>query len=167
MTNSVGELHFAAVTLTLRRQHFCDPSAHVSRAAIYLARILSRKRAAAVPTHPTIAINNDLATGYSCIAFRAAYHKTAGRINQVRRLFIEPLRRNYFLISSSIRVSRISFCLTSAACCVETTMAEARTGLWPWYSIETCVLASGRSQGISAFLTQSCQLTRRACERRK
>ena len=34
-----------------------------------------------MPTHPTITINNDLATGYSSIAFRAAYDKTASRIN--------------------------------------------------------------------------------------
>jgi len=34
-----------------------------------------------MPAHPTIAINYDLATGDAGIAFRAAYHKTAGRIN--------------------------------------------------------------------------------------
>ena len=46
--------------------------------------------------------------------------------------------------------STICFCLTSGACCVETTMAEACTGTSFSYSMVTWVLPSGRSQ--STFL---------------
>ena len=51
-------------------------------------------------------------------------------------------------ITCSVIVLTISACLTSGACCVETTTVSTRIGVKPSYSMVTWLLASGRSQGI-------------------
>ncbi len=51
--------------------------------------------------------------------------------------------------------STICFCFTSGPCCVETTMADARTGTSSSYSMVTWVLPSGRSQSTFLLLRTS------------
>src|SRR5213596_3319273 len=77
MTDGVGELNFTSICQTGCHDILGYPAAHVSRATIYLRGILSGKRAAAVPSHSTIGVANDLATGYACIAFRAPDYEPA------------------------------------------------------------------------------------------
>ncbi len=128
MADGVGELHFAAVGQAGRDHILRHPASHVSRAAVDFARVLSRKRAAAVPSHSAVGIDDDLAARDASVAFWSADHETAGGIDQVscscRRAISAGIT---FLMSNSISVSRISFCFTSAACCVETTTADARS----------------------------------------
>ena len=122
MANGVGELDFAAVGQSRRDDILRHITAHVSRAAIHFARIFAGKRAAAVTSHAAIAIDDNLAAGQAGVALRPADDETAGRINQVIASSYRAISAGItFLISSSIRISRISFCFTSAACCVETT----------------------------------------------
>src|SRR6266404_9859168 len=71
MADGIGELNFTSVRQTGCYDILGYPAAHVSRATIYLRGILSGKRAAAVPSHSTIGIADDLPTGYASIAFRA------------------------------------------------------------------------------------------------
>ena len=99
-----------------------------------------------MPTHPTVAINNDLATGYSRIAFRAAYHKRpVGLIRYVVFHQATPELR------PGARLEFLEFlCLASAACCVETTMAETRTACGRGIQ-SNCVLAAGEAR-ISPLL---------------
>src|SRR4030095_9179938 len=74
-----------------------SPPPHVSSTAIYLGRILSGKRPAAVPSHSAIRIANDLAACYAGVSLGTADDEPASGINQVGRLLIEPFRRHYFL----------------------------------------------------------------------
>src|SRR5437773_4485397 len=83
VTDGISELDFASI-----RQAGCDdilgdPAAHVSCAAIYLRRVFSGKRSAAVPSHSAVAITDNLAPGDSSIAFRAADDEPASRVNQI------------------------------------------------------------------------------------
>ena len=60
--DDVGELHLAAL-----RQFRCDDifrhvTRHISRAAIDLGRILSGKRAAAMPAHAAVGVDDDFPT---------------------------------------------------------------------------------------------------------
>ena len=82
MTDGVGKLDFAA-----RRESGGDdvlrhPAAHVSGAAIDLARVLAGKCAAAVTTHAAVAIDDDLAAGETGVALRSADDEAAGRIDE-------------------------------------------------------------------------------------
>src|SRR6266436_8425359 len=77
MADGIRELNFASVCQTGCYDILCYPAAHVSRATIHLRGILSGKRAAAVPSHTTIGVADDLATGYACIAFRAPDYEPA------------------------------------------------------------------------------------------
>src|SRR6266487_1779956 len=77
MTDGVGELNFTSISQTECHDILGYPAAHVSRATIYLRGILSGKRATAVPSHSTIGVADDLATGYACIAFRAPDYEPA------------------------------------------------------------------------------------------
>ncbi len=79
MPDGVGELHFAARREPSRDDVLRDPAAHVSGAAIDLARILAGERAAAVPAHAAVAVDDDLAAGQAGVALRTADHETAGR----------------------------------------------------------------------------------------
>jgi hypothetical protein len=81
-TDGVGELDFAARRQTGGDDILRHPASHVSRAAIDFARIFAGKRAAAVPAHAAIAVDDNLATGQAGVALRTADDETAGRIDQ-------------------------------------------------------------------------------------
>src|SRR5262245_33328143 len=85
MTNRIGELHFAFSGQTCRHHVFRNPTSHVSSAAIHFARIFSRERAAAVPTHSTIGIDDDFAPRQTSVALWAADHEVASRIDEELR----------------------------------------------------------------------------------
>ena len=96
MTDGISELDFASI-----RQAGCDdilgdPAAHVSCAAIYLRRVFSGKRSAAVPSHSAVAITDNLAPGDSSIAFRAADDEPASRVNQIGCFVVDPFRWHHF-----------------------------------------------------------------------
>ena len=85
MANGIGELHFALSRQAGRDDILRDPASHVSGAAIDFARVFSGERAAAVPAHAAIGIDDDFAAGQAGVALRAADHETAGRIDEKLR----------------------------------------------------------------------------------
>src|SRR5262249_35291584 len=97
MANGIRELDFTSIRQAGGDNILCDPTSHVSCAPIDFGRVLSRERAAAVASHSAIGIADNLAASYARVPLRAASHKSAGGIDQISCLFIEPLRRHHFL----------------------------------------------------------------------
>ena len=128
-------------------------TAHVSRAAVHLGRVLAAERAAAVPAHAAVAVHDDFAPGQPGVALRPADDETAGGVDEKLRLLVEhDASASTFLMISLMMKSLISLCFTSAACWVEMTTLVMRTGLPFSYWTETWVLASGRSQATLPVL---------------
>src|SRR5439155_21629855 len=92
--NGVRKLNFTSVCQAGCDHVLRNPASHVSGASVDFARVFSGKRSPTVPSHSAVAIANDLAPGYSCIAFRTTDHKSASRIDEVSRFLIEPFRRH-------------------------------------------------------------------------
>src|SRR5207245_3473285 len=82
VTNGVRKLNFTSVCQAGCDHVLRNPASHVSGASVHFARVFSGKRSPTVPSHSAVAIANDLAPGYSCIAFRTADHKPACWIDE-------------------------------------------------------------------------------------
>ena len=80
----VGDLDFAFGRESLRDHVFRDVTRHVARRAIDLARILARKRAAAMTAVAAVGIDDNFAAGESAVAMRSADDEAAGRIDVYR-----------------------------------------------------------------------------------
>src|SRR2546421_9854211 len=78
----IGDLHLAALGETRGDDVLCHPTHRVRRGAVHLGRILAAERAAAMPRHAAVAVDDDLASGQTGVTLRAADHETAGRIDQ-------------------------------------------------------------------------------------
>src|SRR4029079_9099272 len=74
----VRELYLAPPRQTGRHDVLRHPTGRVARAPIYLGRILSAERAAAVAPHAAVRVDDDLASGETCVALRAADHEAPG-----------------------------------------------------------------------------------------
>ena len=86
VADGVGELQLAACGEAGRHDVLRHPAAHVGGAAVDLRRILARERAAAVPAHAAVAVDDDLAAGEAGVALRAADDEAAGGIDEELRL---------------------------------------------------------------------------------
>ena len=97
ITDRVGELDFRARRQTRGDDVLGHVTAHVSRAAIHLGRVLAAERAAAVPAHAAVAVDDDLAAGQAGVALRPADDETAGRVDQILGFPVEHLGREHLL----------------------------------------------------------------------
>src|SRR5207253_607118 len=93
----VGHLDF-----TLRRESggndiLRDMARHIASRTVDLARVFTRKRAAAVTAVAAVAVDDNLAPGETAVAVRPADDETAGWVDVKDRRFVEVLRRNRFL----------------------------------------------------------------------
>src|SRR3546814_13813636 len=65
----------------------------VSGRTVDLRRILAGERAATMTRPAAVGVDDDLATGQTAIADRAADHEVAGRVDVELGLLVDPLRR--------------------------------------------------------------------------
>src|SRR5581483_7231961 len=93
-TNGVSDLDLRAVRESSRHQVFRDVARRVCRASVYFGRIFATERPTTVARHSAIGINDDLATGESSVAHRAADDKPPGWVHQEARPVIQHLFRN-------------------------------------------------------------------------
>src|SRR6266516_2355962 len=82
LADRVGDLRLAPVRQPGRDDVLGDPAHGVGGAAVHLGGILAGERAAAVPGHPAVRVNADLAAGQPRVAHRAAYLEPAGGVDQ-------------------------------------------------------------------------------------
>src|SRR3954470_2903672 len=82
MSDGVGKLNFGAPGETGGDDILRHPTAHVSSAAVNLARIFPRESPAAVTTHPAIAIDDNLPAGKTGVALWSADDETTCRVNE-------------------------------------------------------------------------------------
>src|SRR6185369_15640510 len=67
---------------------------HVGGRTVNLGRILAGEGAAAVATHSSVGIDDDLASGQTAVTHRTANNKAAGRVDEVTGLGIQQMCRN-------------------------------------------------------------------------
>ena len=91
--DGVGQLHFAAVGQPRGHDVLGHVAGHVGRAAVDLGGILAAERAAAVAAPAAVGVDDDLASGQSAIAVRAADHEPAGGIDVVLDFAVDQLAR--------------------------------------------------------------------------
>ncbi len=141
----VGQLHFAARRQAGRHDVLRNVARHVAGRAVHLRRILARERAAAVPAHAAVGVDDDLAARETGVAVRSADDESAGGIDVILGAANPPCCEGttgsmmcFFTSARSCSV------VTSSSCCVEITTASMRLGLLPTYSTLTWLLPSGR-----------------------
>src|SRR6266850_4466879 len=88
--DDVRELQLEAIGEPRLDDVLRDVARGVGRGAVDLRRVLSAERAAAMPRVPPIRVDDDLASGESGVAHRAADGECPGPVHQVLRLRIEP-----------------------------------------------------------------------------
>ena len=97
--------------------------------------------------HAAVGVDDDLAAGEPGVAVGATDDEAARRVDEDFGVLVDERSAGItFSMMSERTMSTICLCLTSGACWVETTMADAWTGTSSSYSMVTCVLPSGRSQ---------------------
>src|SRR5258708_2614868 len=94
IADGIGELNFTPIGQTRRYHVLSNVPAHIRRRSIYFRRIFTRKRAATVSAHSAVGVDNNFSSGQSRIAFRTTDDESTGRIDQVSRVGINPLRRH-------------------------------------------------------------------------
>src|ERR1043166_4342799 len=92
--DGVRELDQTTIGETGGDDVFRDVARHVGSGTIDLRRVFAGERAAAVRCVTTVGIDDDLASGQTGIALRAASHETARRVDVILRIFIEQFRRD-------------------------------------------------------------------------
>ena len=86
MPDGVSELHLAFRGETGCHNILGNIAAHVSGAAIDLGGILPRKGPSAVAAHPSVSIDDDLASGEAAVPLRPPNHEAPGGIDEILRL---------------------------------------------------------------------------------
>ena len=81
----VRELHFAPPRELGGDDVLRDPARRIARRAIDLRRILAAERAAAVPAHAAVRVDDDLAAGEPGIALRTADDEAPRRVDVILR----------------------------------------------------------------------------------
>src|SRR5215472_9128109 len=82
LANRVRDLSLAPVGQPRRHHVLRHPAHRVGAAAVHLRRVLAGERAAAVPRHTAVGVDDDLASGEARVAHRAADLEPAGRVDQ-------------------------------------------------------------------------------------
>src|SRR5882762_2674620 len=93
-SDGVGELHFATIGQSGGHDVLRDIARHVGGRTVHLGRILAAERAAAVTSHATVRVHDDLASGETGIAHGAANDEPSGGIDVVLGVLIEQVGRN-------------------------------------------------------------------------
>src|SRR5690554_5072163 len=96
-TNGVRHLDFTAIRQTSCHHVLGDIAAGVGCGTVYLGRILTGERTAAVTGHTAVAVHDDLTAGQTAVAHRAADHEGAGRVDVELGVLIDQLSRNHVL----------------------------------------------------------------------
>ncbi len=125
----VADLDGAAIGQSGRHDVLRQIAAGIGGGAVHLGRVLAAERAAAMRGGTAIGIDDDLASGQSAVAVRAADDELAGRVHMELGLGAHPALRAACsrTIGQSMRL--ISACSRSSTCWVETTTLVAPTGL--------------------------------------
>ena len=109
MPDRIGELHFAFRRETRCHNVLGDIPAHVGGAPVDLGRILSGESATAVASHPAVGVDDDLASGETTVALRAADDEASRRIDKILCLWSQTgTSGSTFLITFSITNFSIS-----------------------------------------------------------
>ena len=95
--DGIGQLQLAAGGQTGTNDVLGHVARHVVSAAVDLCRILARESAAAVRTHTTVGIHDDLAPGQATVAVRTAHHKPSGGVYMVDGVGIQIFGGNHLL----------------------------------------------------------------------
>ena len=80
-TDRVGQLNHAFFCKAGRHNIFCHPARGVSSRPVDLGRILAGERTAAMRGSAAVSVDDDLSTGQSAIAIRAADNEAPGRVD--------------------------------------------------------------------------------------
>ena len=93
--NRIRQLNLAAIRNPRRHDIFRHIARRIRRRTIHFRRILSGERAAAVPRHAAIRVDDNFPARQPRIPLRPADHKAPRRIDVIFRLRIQILRRNH------------------------------------------------------------------------
>src|SRR2546430_14956824 len=80
--DGVGALCFAPLRQTRRDNVLGDPAHRVGGGTIDLGRVLAAERAATMPRHSAVAVDDNLAARETGISLRSAHNEAAGGIHQ-------------------------------------------------------------------------------------
>ena len=130
LADRVRDLRLAAAGQAGGHDVLGHPAHGVRRGAVDLGRVLAGERAAAVPGHAAVGVDDDLAAGQAGVAHRAADLEAAGRVDQ------QPVALGVRSKLSKLGVDDVLLDvgreqvveLMSAACWLETTTVSSRTG---------------------------------------
>src|SRR5437660_4579444 len=92
--DGIGDLDLNALRETRGNNVFRDMAHSVSSRAINFRRIFATESAAAVPSHPAVGINDDLAASQTSIAHRATGNETPGWIHKHFGMPVKQMRGN-------------------------------------------------------------------------
>ncbi|SAX20329.1 Uncharacterised protein [Klebsiella pneumoniae] len=91
--DSVGNLNFATIGQACGNDVLRHIARRVGCGTVNFRWIFTRERAAAVASHAAVGINDDLTTGQTAVAHRAANNETAGRVDEEFGGRVEPFGR--------------------------------------------------------------------------
>ena len=77
--------------------HFATPPRRVSPGSVHLRRILAGEGPAAVPGHPAVGVDDDLASGEARVSRWPPYHEAPRRVDVPRRFLIQQVCRDHCL----------------------------------------------------------------------
>src|SRR6201982_3681599 len=85
----IRQLNFALIGETRRDNVFGNVTRHVGRGPIHLGRIFAAESAAAMASHAAVGVHDDLATGQTGVAHRAADHKSPRGVEMILAVRVE------------------------------------------------------------------------------
>ncbi|SAU32205.1 Uncharacterised protein [Klebsiella pneumoniae] len=91
--DSVGNLNFATIGQACGNDVLRHIARRVGCGTVNFRWIFTGERAAAVASHAAVGINDDLTTGQTAVAHRAANNETAGRVDEEFGGRVEPFGR--------------------------------------------------------------------------
>ena len=92
-TDCVGKLDLAFVSQTCCNDILCNVTCCICCRTVYFCAVFSGESSAAVTSHSTVCINDDLTSCQTCITVRSTDYETSCRIDEEFCLIIDQLCR--------------------------------------------------------------------------
>ena len=89
--DGIGQLYFTPVCIPGTDDILCNLPRHICTGAVYLGGVFPGERTAADPSDAAVGITGQLPAGHAAVGKRAAYHKTAGRVDQLFKITFDPV----------------------------------------------------------------------------
>ena len=89
--DGVSQLDFALVCVARLHDVFGDLPSHVCCGAVHLGRVFATQCTATHSSNAAVGITCQLASGHTTVSVTAAQHKTAGRIDQLRKVTVQTV----------------------------------------------------------------------------